>query len=327
MFTGFIDGFLSSPLTTQILLLLAAILGGILVFSGIASLGSERSAAAKRMRSPGHGQSHMQSGARFESRAPTGLSAALIPTDATERFEVGQELSRAGFRSSNAIVWFYVIKLLLGIGLPLAYFILTQIPDYLNVPSWMVQNFGDTSALKILQVSALLCGAGFFGPSYWLRGRIQNRKRNLEEAFPNTLDLLQVGIEAGMGFDQVLLKVATEIQAASPEMAEEILTALSEIHAGRDRDVALLGMARRTGIDEVASFVNVVLQSAKFGSSLSDVLTTYAAEMRETRELKAQEKANKLPVQMSAVMAALMLPSLIALILAPIVIRYTAAFG
>ena len=86
-------------------------------------------------------------------------------------------------------------------------------------------------------------------------------------------------------------------------------------------------MAKRTGVDEVNSFVSVVLQSIQFGTSISDALTTYAEEMRVARELKAQEKANKLPVQMSAIMASLMLPAILMLTLGPVVIRYVRYFG
>lgn len=100
-----------------------------------------------------------------------------------------------------------------------------------------------------------------------------------------------------------------------------------EIQAGRDRDQALFGMARRTGTDQMLSFANVVLQSSKFGTPLSEALTTYAAEMRYAREMNAQEMANKLPVKMSLVMASLMLPAIIALILTPVFIRWIETFG
>ena len=123
------------------------------------------------------------------------------------------------------------------------------------------------------------------------------------------------------------MRVANEIRPVAPDLCDEILLAQNEIQAGRDRDKALLHMARRTGVDEVTSFVNVVLQSARFGTPMSDALKTYAEEMRTTRELKAQEKANKLPVQMSAVMAALMLPAILMLTLGPVVIRYVAYFS
>ena len=86
-------------------------------------------------------------------------------------------------------------------------------------------------------------------------------------------------------------------------------------------------MAARTNVDEVTSFAGVILQSIQFGTSVSDALTTYASEMRISRELKAQEMANKLPVKMSGVMASLMLPALFLLILGPIAIRWTNTFG
>jgi len=86
-------------------------------------------------------------------------------------------------------------------------------------------------------------------------------------------------------------------------------------------------MAQRTGVDEVSSFANVVLQSVRFGTSMSDALQIYAQEMRLSRELRAQEKANKLPVKMSAVMSALMLPAMILLIVGPVVIRWMNTFG
>ena len=89
------------------------------------------------------------------------------------------------------------------------------------------------------------------------------------------------------------------------------------------QDVLLIGdMAARTGVPEVVSFANVVLQSMQFGTSTSETLSTYAREMRKNRELRAQEMANKLPVKMSAIMASLMLPALLMLTLGPVVIRY-----
>ena len=100
-----------------------------------------------------------------------------------------------------------------------------------------------------------------------------------------------------------------------------------EVAAGGEREKALSDMAARTNVDEVSSFASVILQSIQFGTSVSDALTTYASEMRISRELKAQEMANKLPVKMSGVMAALMLPALFLLILGPIAIRWSTTFS
>lgn len=309
--------------------LLAAIgLGTMLAVIGALRPFTEKSIAAERLsgtrRSPALTASASQ---KPEAHAPSGLATALIPENEDERRQVAHTLARAGFLQPNAVTGYYLSRLALGFGLPVLFGGLIYVSQTAFAPAWLVGYFSGMASINMLQHVAILCGVGFFGPSYWLNSRIKKRQQAIEEAFPNMLDLLQVGIEAGMGFDQALLKVASEVQVAAPELAEEVFVLLSEIHAGRDRDNALLRMARRTGIDEMSSFVNVVMQSSRFGTSMSDALTTYAEEMRGVREMKAQEKANKLPVQMSAVLATLMLPSIIALILAPIVIRYMQTFS
>jgi tight adherence protein C len=119
-----------------------------------------------------------------------------------------------------------------------------------------------------------------------------------------------------------MTRVANELARVTPAISEEFLMLQMEIQAGKDRDRAFLDMAERTGVDEVSSFSNVILQATQFGTSVSDALATYAADMRLDRELRAQEKANKLPVKMSGVMAALMMPTLLMLILSPVLIRW-----
>jgi tight adherence protein C len=110
-------------------------------------------------------------------------------------------------------------------------------------------------------------------------------------------------------------------------ISEEFLQVQTEVLAGRERSEALIQMGVRMNLPEVLSFVNVIVQSMQYGSSISDALKAYAVEMRENRDINAQEKANKLPVKMSAVMASLMLPTLFMITLGPIVIRYMRAFG
>jgi tight adherence protein C len=289
---------------------------------------SEKSVAAERIEATRHRRTipNTAGTALAASTAPKGLAAALVPENETERLQVLQALARAGFRGPRALWIYYMIRIALGVGLPLAFLLLHAFAGTSNAPDFLNSWLSPMPAIKVVQWLAIFGAVGFFGPSYWMDARIKERKRAIEEAFPNMLDLLQVGVEAGMGFDQAFTKVAQEIQMASPELAEEMLMMEGEISAGRDRDHALFSMARRTGIDEMLSFANVVMQSARFGTPLSKSLTTYANEMRYAREMRAQEKANQLPVKMSGVMASLMLPSLIALILTPIIIRYFATF-
>ncbi|TMM54758.1 type II secretion system F family protein [Sulfitobacter sabulilitoris] len=316
-----------SALSSEVALIIAIGIGTLLAVFGALKPFTEKSIAARRMEPRRRGVSVTSISVESDSPAPGGLAAALIPQNEDERRQVANALARAGFLGHNAVAKYYIIRLGFGLGLPLLLcggLLFARTP---HAPEVLASYLGGLSAPQIAQHIAVLTGIGFFAPAYWLKSRIAKRKLAIEEAFPNMLDLLQVGVEAGMGFDQALLKVAIEIQSAAPELAEEMIVLLSEIQAGRDRDRALMRMARRTAIDEMTSFVNVVMQSSRFGTSMSDALTVYAEEMRVAREMKAQEKANKLPVQMSAVLAALMLPSLIALVLAPIVIRYMSAFG
>ncbi len=174
--------------------------------------------------------------------------------------------------------------------------------------------------------SAVFILVGFFGPAIWLSARASERRDRIEKSFPNALDLIQISVESGLGFEAALARVADELSIAAPDLCAEFKHAQQEIYAGRDREMAYQSMAERLMIEEAHAFVNVVLQSYRFGTSLSQALLAYSSEMRQRRELAAQEKANKLPVYMSAVMAGLMMPALLIVTIGPVVLRYMQGF-
>lgn len=259
-------------------------------------------------------------------RDPSSVMKALVPSNRSQRTQVRRDLAHAGFSGKDAVLNFYLVRALLGIALPsvvLAIMFLNPIVPMPHAVAWVA----DLSRFKTFQLLTILGAIGFYGPVYWLGARSSKRKLAISSGFPNALDLLQISSEAGLGFDAAISRVSEEIAKVSPEIAEEFAIAQSEILAGRDRDKALLEMADRMGIDEAFSFANVILQSKKFGTNVSEALLTYSDEMRTRRELKAQEKANRLPVQMSAVMASLMLPALFMIALTPVVIRYVRYFA
>ncbi|MGB7270398.1 MAG: type II secretion system F family protein [Albidovulum sp.] len=260
---------------------------------------------------------------------PTGLMKALVPAKREDRSLIQHQLMQAGLTGTNAVRNYYLVRLCAGILLPLALLavIYASRVGAVALPAVLDNALGGWSQLHILQMLSLLVALGFFGPAIWVRSRSAERRRAIEESFPNALDLIQISVEAGLGFDAAMIRVGNEIEKTAPEISYELLAAQREIQAGRGRDKALLDMAARTGVDEVTSFANVVLQSIQFGTSISDTLTTYAKEMRTHRELRAQEKANKLPVKMSAVMASLMLPALLLLTLGPMLIRLVRMFA
>ena len=255
---------------------------------------------------------------------PTGMMKTLIPGDRKERGQVQRMLAEAGANGPNAVRNYYLLRLGLGFGLPLALIGLVALSraSLIALPGPIAKPLGAASEIQLIQILSVLVAAGFFGPAYWLKAKVAERRKSIERTFPNVLDLLQISVEAGLSLDAAMIRVANETTQSAPEISQEFLIAEREIQAGRSRDKAFLDMAMRTGVAQVNSFANVILQSLQYGSSVADALSVYANEMRLSRELRAQEMANKLPVKMSAVMATLMLPALLMLALGPVVIRY-----
>jgi tight adherence protein C len=322
----FLDSLPSVAITPSTLIVIGIGLGALLMVLGAASALSGQDPVLRRMsaqRKSGPGVAD-RALLRTQSKAPTGLMAALIPADRKERTDVEKKLAVAGISGVHAVRNYYLTRAVIGLLLPaglLAVISMWRI-GAIPLPVRIEGLLAELTPLKTFQAACILVTAGFFGPALWLRQKAEERRRAIEESFPNALDLVQISVEAGLGFDAAMVRVGNELELVAPALSAEFLNAQREIQAGRSRDKALLDMASRTGVEEVTSFANVVLQSMRYGTSISDTLTTYAREMRRAREIRAQEKANRLPVQMSAVMASLMLPALLMLTLGPVVLRY-----
>jgi len=260
---------------------------------------------------------------------PKGLMKALMPQSRERRSQVRRQLLNAGMVGRNSVAKFYLVRIVLAIVFPATYLILLVVRQntFVPTPDFLNALLDGQSRLLTYYILTALVVLGFFGPALWLRARVDLRRLEISESFPNALDLMQVAIESGLGFDAAMTRVSNEMAVSAPAISQEFRLVQLEVSAGGDREKALMDMSSRTNVDEVASFASVILQSIQFGTSVSDALTTYASEMRISRELKAQEMANKMPVKMSGVMATLMLPALFLLILGPIAIRWTNTFG
>lgn len=300
--------------------------GVLLLFSGVATMIRDRNPAAARMAAMGtRADARRERGllkpAEFD---PRGMMRHLLPADDKERSDLQQKLYRAGFSDPAALRNFILFRIVFGFLLPGALlFVLfaSKVPE-LPVPGILAETVSGLSNRQILMLITFLVWLGYYAPNVWLNSRIAERARKIEEAFPNALDLLQVSLEAGLGFDAAMTRVGNELATVSPHLASEFLTVQRQIQAGRGRDQAMKDMAARAGVETVRSFAAVVQQSMQFGTPMNEALMTYAKEMREYREMRAQEMANKLPVKMSAVLASLMLPALVLLTIGPTVIRY-----
>ena len=260
---------------------------------------------------------------------PKGLMKALMPQSRAKRTQIRRQLMNAGIVGQNAVAKYYMIRIGMAIVLPGVYLLLLALRQQtlLPLPEFLSDFIDGQSRLMTYYTLTGLLLFGFFGPALWLRSKVDMRQLEISESFPNALDLMQISVESGLAFDAAMTRVSNEMEMSAPAISQEFRLVQLEVSAGGDRAKALMDMAARTNVDEVRSFASVILQSIQFGTSVSQALTTYASEMRIARELKAQELANKLPVKMSLVMAALMLPALFLLILGPIAIRWVNTFS
>ncbi|WP_050931966.1 type II secretion system F family protein [Aestuariivita boseongensis] len=316
----------------EMLLLLSFGLGVLLLFLSASSALSQRNPAAARLahlRSQKMNARQDRGLLRETVQTPGGLFTAALPSKETERRKLEEKLLQAGLTHPSALRIYILVRVWLGLLLPLlvALGIFASRAPGMPVPPVIAEFLAPVSQADAVQIVGLLTAIGYFMPAAWLNRRQKERQRRIREAFPNALDLLQISLQSGLGFDAAMTRVGNELAVASPDLAFEFLNTQHEIQAGRAREKALSDMARRTGVETIQSFASVVQQSMRFGTSMSDALTTYAAEMRDAREMKAQEMANKLPVKMSAVLAALMLPTLMIVTAAPSLIRYFQGFG
>lgn len=250
------------------------------------------------------------------------LDRVFVPTADGELGRLRRDLAHAGFNSPRAALTYNLIRFGTGLLLPLIMATVLLAPGRLPLPPALIAAIPVLRVEQVVLLCALVIVIGFYGPAIWLSSRAAERRGRIERGFPNALDLIQVGVEAGLAFDAALARVSLELDNVAPDIASEFRTAQQEILAGRDRDRAFRDMADRLGIEEAQGFANVVLQSMRFGTSMSSALLTYSNDMRQRRELRAQEKANRLPVLMSAVMATLMMPALLIVTIGPVVLRY-----
>ena len=320
----------------QTLIIAGVGFGVLMVVLGITAIAGERNPAADRIAALRNERRSDRAGRgllRAENKDPTGVWKAMIPNDLAKRAEITRKLARAGRTGPHALRNFILLRVLLGVVFPallIGLVMLARTPGLTLPlgPLWQpIDWLAGKPDMTLTRIVVLLVALGYFGPAKWLDLKARRREQKIREAFPNALDLMQVSVAAGLGFDAAMTRVGNELAEVSPEIAFELLTVQRQVAAGRPRAEAMEDMALRTGVETVRSFAGVVTQSMTLGTAMSEALNAYAVEMRAVREMNAQEAANKLPVKFSGVLASFMLPALIMLTIGPVVIRYIRYFG
>jgi tight adherence protein C len=243
------------------------------------------------------------------------LGRTLGPKNEEEIKDTALDLVRAGLRSPRAPLAFFGAKAALAVGGMLVVGAVKALTG-VQVPPGLL-------ALALLAPAAV----GMYLPNVWLRARINNRRRELLNAMPDALDLLVVCVEAGMGLDQALARVAREIALTSPVLGQELHTVILELRAGKPRADALRNLARRADLEDVTSLVTLIVQADAFGTSIARTLRVYSNALRTTRYQRAEEIAAKMPVKLLFPLVFCILPALLVAILGPAGIRLMQTFA
>ncbi len=241
----------------------------------------------------------------------------LEPQDADELSSIQLKLLQAGYQSRDAVRAFYLAQFALGIvGLILGvgYYLTSVDPNTASTQSTLMYVLGPGAA-------------GYFIPKYWITRRVAERQEEITNGFPDSLDMMLVCVEAGQSLDQAIVRVAAELQASYPALAQEYDIVAHEMKAGKDKSTVLNDMAERCGVLDVSSFVTVMNQSQAFGTPIADALRVYSEEMRDKRVMRAEEAANKLPTKMTLATMMLTVPPLLLILVSPSAINITKLGG
>jgi len=168
-------------------------------------------------------------------------------------------------------------------------------------------------------IMGILGGAGYYLPALWLYSRKSRRQREITRSMPDALDLLTICVEAGLGFDSAMARVADKWV---DELSKEFTRVLQEVRLGKLRRDALRAMASRIEVTEVSTFVAAIVQAEELGVSIAKVLRIQSEEMRRRRRQRAEELARQAPIKMLPAIAFLIFPAIFVVLLGPAVIQF-----
>lgn len=241
------------------------------------------------------------------------LAKASLPKDGWDASDLRMRFVHAGWRSPDAPAIYFGIKTLLAIGLPL---LLSMV---------LLGRFDANHQNEFLSVLFGAALVGFYLPNIVLRAKIRRRQRDIFEAFPDSLDLIMVCVEAGLGLDAAVLRVVDEMRTARPALAEEYELLTLELRAGLAREKALRNLAARTGVEDVSMLVAMLIQADRFGTSVAESLRVHSDMLRTKRHMLAEERAAKIGTKILFPLIFCIFPSLFVVLLGPAAIQVIGA--
>jgi tight adherence protein C len=231
-----------------------------------------------------------------------------LPKSPKDMSRLQRRMARVGYRSPMAPVIYTMFEF----GLPLVLLVLS------------IYFLGRVQGLLIGAPTAII---GYMMPGFWLGRQAEKRKKLITNGLPDALDLLIVCVEAGMGLDQGITKAAEELVVSHPPLAEELGTITTEIRAGKPRMEAFRNFAERTKVDDVRQLVSMLIQTDRFGTSVSQALRTQAEVSRTKRRQRAEEKAQKIGVKLVFPLVFCLFPAMFVVTIGPAIIKFARFFA
>lgn len=302
-------------------LILAAVFGCI-VLLGVVVVGFlSRDAGAERIESVRRGGGNADQldapeavSLLYDDDRPTALrmlepfQRIVAQSDPKQVTAARARLIEAGFYRRTAVETYFTSRLILGIGMAImmAVYILIFPPQL-------------SAAVKMFAVVAATA-TGFYLPALLVSLRIRSRQRAFKRGMPDALDMMLVGVEAGLSLSAAMKHIVKEFAIAHPIVAEQFQIITLEFQAGRSRSDALNGLATRMNLPVTRTLASMIVQSEQLGTSLSTTLRVMAQELRTQRMLEAEKIAAELPVKMSVPLVLFIFPALMAVALVPAMI-------
>ncbi|MEN7530917.1 MULTISPECIES: type II secretion system F family protein [unclassified Cupriavidus] len=241
------------------------------------------------------------------------LARISLPKEGWENSALRTRFIHAGWRQPEAMAVYFALKTLLVTGLPLVMWVLLS--GHLDP--------AQQAKLPLAMFAAAV--AGFYLPDLVLRHKVRRRQREIFESFPDSLDLIMVCVEAGLGLDAAVLRVVEEMRSARPAMAEEYELLTLELRAGLPREKAMRNLASRTGVEDVSMLVAMLIQADRFGTSVADSLRVHSDMLRTRRHMLAEERAAKIGTKILFPLIFCIFPSLFVVLLGPAAIQVITA--
>jgi tight adherence protein C len=222
----------------------------------------------------------------------------LLSPEQPQGAQVPLLMLRAGFRTNNSVNALRGVKVLLPIGLIALVFVTGLYRE----------------TFFLFPLAALV---GFPLPEAWLVWRVHARQRRLQLSLPDGLDLLVICVEAGLGLDQALMRVAQELRISHSDLSDELQLFNTEMRIGKTRAEALRELARRTGLEDLKALAAMLIQTERFGTSIAESLRVHSDDLRTKRRQRAEEMSAKTTVKMVPPLVFFIFPALMVVILGP----------